>query len=69
MSETIEAKTINELRKEKKEARRKIRIERDSALHQTRTIYEPQIQALKKEWHDAVLEIEKNCTEQLKEVR
>lgn len=69
MSATDETLTPSELREQKKEERRKIRIERDSALHHVRTIYEPQIKNLKDEWHNAVLEIERNCTEQLKAVR
>lgn len=68
MSET-ETLTLSEQREKRKEDRRKIRIERDSALHHVRTIYEPQILKLKKEWREAVKEIEANCTEQLKEVR
>lgn len=68
MSATTETLTISEKREARKEARRKVRIERQSALHHVDTIYGPQIQKLREEWREARNEINKNCDEQLKAV-
>ena len=62
------AELLSEQRKERKEARRNVRADRDGALHQTRLIYEPKIQELKQEWREATREIEQNYQEQLAEI-
>lgn len=58
---------IKEKKEARKKARREARYERDGALHLARTIYEPKINELRKEWRDATKEIEKNYEEQLVE--
>lgn len=66
-----EAETLTETLKEQKEkrkkARREARQERDGALHHIRSIYEPKILELRKEWREATREIEKNYEDQLSE--